>query len=105
MTKLYISEPEPRDSAPILVVDEDNNDIAYFYHNEDAGVPQSYEEALAMAKALVNAEEYRSALIHIRGAHTPDQPADSAADEISWVMRHVGDLRRVAANALDRGNT
>ena len=53
-------------------------------------------------EAKITPEEiYRSALIHIRGSYTPDQPADSAADEVSWVMRHVGDLRRVAANALD----
>jgi hypothetical protein len=50
-----------------------------------------------LTKALEKAE---AALIYIRGAHTPDQPADSSVDEISWVMRHVGDLRRVAANAL-----
>jgi hypothetical protein len=102
--KLYISEPELKEGChvgQILVHDDENNDIAYFLHNEDATVPQSYETALAMARALVNAEEYRTALIHIRGSYTPDQPADSAADEVSWVMRHVGGLRRVAANALD----
>ena len=99
--KLFISEPEPRDSGPIMVYDADMNDIAEFFHDEHATVCQSYETALMLAKALVEAERYRAALVDIRGAHVPDQPADSASDEVSWVMRHVGDLRRTAANALD----
>ena len=51
--QLYISEPEPRESGPILVVDEDHNDIAEFFHNEHATVPQTYETALALAQKLV----------------------------------------------------
>jgi hypothetical protein len=100
--KLFISEPEPRSSGPILVCDDDMNDIAEFFHDEQATVTTSYETALALARALVKAEEYRAALIDIAGSHTPDQPADSAADEVSWVMRHVGTLRRMAANALEK---
>ena len=53
--KLYISEPEPRDSGAILVCDDDHNDIAEFYHNEHATVGQSYEVALMLANALVAA--------------------------------------------------
>jgi len=53
--QLYISEPEPRESGPILVYDEDHNDIAEFFHNEHATVGQSYETALALAQKLVSA--------------------------------------------------
>lgn len=55
MTKLRISEPEPRDSGPILVCDETHNDIAEFFHNEHATVDQTYETALALAQKLVAA--------------------------------------------------
>ncbi len=48
------------------------------------------------------AEIMRSALLDIRNSHTPEQPASSNCDEVSWVMQHVGALRRLAANALDR---
>jgi hypothetical protein len=43
---------DDRDHA-ILVGDEDNNDIAEFYHSDHATVSQSYETALALAKQLV----------------------------------------------------
>lgn len=56
--KLYISEPEPRESGPILVHDDDHNDIAEFFHNEHATVSQSYEIALTLAKCLVEASDY-----------------------------------------------
>lgn len=46
-------------------------------------------------------EIMRGALLDIRGFHVPDQPASSQADEVSWVMQHVGRLRGIAANALD----
>jgi hypothetical protein len=52
---LEISEPEPRDSGAILVIDTDHNDIAEFYHNEHATVSTSYETALMLAQTLVNA--------------------------------------------------
>lgn len=39
----------------ILICDENNNDIAEFYHNEHATVEQSYETALMLAKKLVEA--------------------------------------------------
>jgi hypothetical protein len=41
-----------RDHA-ILVCDEQHNDIAEFFHSDHATVSQSYETALALAKALV----------------------------------------------------
>lgn len=53
--KLSVSEPEDRCSGPILVCDDDLNDIAEFYHSEHATVGQSYETALKLAQALVNA--------------------------------------------------
>jgi len=52
--KLYISEPSERHAGPILVGDEDHNDIAEFFHNEYALVGQSYETALELAQAFVN---------------------------------------------------
>lgn len=57
--KLYISEPEPRESGAILVCDEAHNDIAEFFHSEHATVGQSYETALMLAKALVEANNAR----------------------------------------------
>lgn len=46
-------------------------------------------------------ERFRNALLNIRQSHVPDQPASSQADEVSWVMQHVGRLRKIAADALD----
>jgi hypothetical protein len=46
-------------------------------------------------------EGLRNALLAIRQSHVPDQPASSGADEVSWVMQHVGRLRKIAADALD----
>jgi hypothetical protein len=51
---LYISEPEPRSSGPILVCDADHNDVAEFFHNEHATVGQSYEVALSLAQRLAD---------------------------------------------------
>jgi hypothetical protein len=56
--KLFISEPDPHSSGPILIYDEDNNDIAEFFHNENATVPQSYDTALSLACLLVSAEQH-----------------------------------------------
>ena len=51
-SRLRIASAE-RDGA-ILVCDDDNNDVAEFFHNEHATVSQSFETALAYARALVN---------------------------------------------------
>ncbi|MCK1577737.1 hypothetical protein [Bradyrhizobium sp. 174] len=55
--KLYISEPEPRESGAILISDDDRNDVAEFFHNEHATVGQSYETALALAQKLVTGDD------------------------------------------------
>lgn len=39
----------------ILVCDEDNNDIAEFFHSDHATVSQSYETALMLARRMVEA--------------------------------------------------
>jgi hypothetical protein len=57
--KLRISEPSTRAAGPILVIDEDHNDIAEFFHNEHATVPQSYDKALILAKLLVDSADLR----------------------------------------------
>ena len=44
---------DDRDHA-ILVCDENNNDIAEFYHSDHATVDQSYETALRLANILVD---------------------------------------------------
>lgn len=49
-------------------------------------------------------EIMRNALSEIKHAHVPDQPATSQADETTWVMQHVGAIRKIAADALDRIN-
>lgn len=51
---------------------------------------------------LINVEIMESALRDIVAAHVPDQPASSQVDETSWVMQHVGKIRAIAKNALDR---
>jgi hypothetical protein len=53
--KLFISEPHERHAGPILIHDQDYNDIAEFYHCEHATVEQTYEDALRLAKLLVEA--------------------------------------------------
>jgi hypothetical protein len=40
------------------------------------------------------------ALQEIADSHIPDQPGDSAGDELVWAQRHVGKLRGIALNAL-----
>ena len=49
----------------------------------------------------MNEERLRNALKDIRAAHLPDQPASSSADEVTWVMQHVGRIRKIAADALE----
>ncbi len=44
----------------------------------------------------------RSALLDIRAASIPDQPATSGADEVTWVTVHVAVIRRLAEHALNR---
>lgn len=53
------------------------------------------------AKSQAREDIFRSALLDIRNAHVPDQPAHSQADETTWVMQHVGNIRRIASKALD----
>lgn len=50
---LSIIEPSEPAAGSILVVDQDNNDIAEFHHCENATVGQTYAEALRLAQALV----------------------------------------------------
>jgi len=45
---------DSRDTS-ILVCDEQNNDIAEFYHNGQATVDQSYETALMLANKFCDA--------------------------------------------------
>lgn len=59
--KLSIIEPVNREHA-ILVCDEDSNDIAEFFHNDHATVEQTYEEALRLARLLVEANNASGAL-------------------------------------------
>jgi hypothetical protein len=51
--KLEIASSD-RDHA-ILVCDEDRNDIAEFFHSDNATVGQSYETAMMLARKLVEA--------------------------------------------------
>lgn len=47
---LEVSEPSERHRGPILLHDADNNDVAEFFHCEEATVQQSYEQALYLAR-------------------------------------------------------
>lgn len=60
MATLRIIEPSTRSAGPILIVDEDNNDIAEFYHREHATVGNSYEAALGYAERFVEASAFTS---------------------------------------------
>lgn len=57
--------------------------------------PNGFEAGLRQADIL------RSALLDIKAAHVPDQPAHSQADETTWVMQHVGTIRRIASKAIE----
>jgi len=50
---LSIVEPSEPAAGAILIVDQDNNDIAEFHHCENATVGQTYAEALHLAQALI----------------------------------------------------
>lgn len=54
---LRISEPENRHqpTGSIMVFDAAHNDIAEFLHSDYATVGQTYEQALALAEALISA--------------------------------------------------
>lgn len=88
--KLSISEPFQRGDGPILIHDQDHNDVAEFFHNERHTVPQSYETALALAKQLV-------------------QPTTASAPELkSWrteldeVISHLGGAVMQSTDKDDR---
>ena len=105
--KLYVSEPHERHAGPILVADEDHNDIAEFYHNEHATVGQSYETALALAKALVELSEppsldYDALEKNLRVVEENRRARTMIDDEVKS-SNHKGDrleacLRRIIAN-------
>jgi hypothetical protein len=63
--KLYILEPSTRDAGPILVCDEDHNEVAEFFHNEHATVGQSYETALQLAERLVSCDHAQQTWVPI----------------------------------------
>jgi hypothetical protein len=44
---------------------------------------------------------FRRALERIATSHVPDQPAGNDVDETVWIMWHVRDLRKIAADALE----
>lgn len=48
--ELTVHEPSEPHVGAILLCDEANNDIAEFFHGDHATVPQSYADALALAK-------------------------------------------------------
>lgn len=68
---LAIVEPSEPAAGAILVVDQDNNDIAEFYHCEQAIVGQTYAEALQLAQALVAAFGSRNVSGNENGKEPP----------------------------------
>lgn len=94
-----------RDQA-ILVGDEDDNDIAEFYHNEHATVGQSYETALALAHKLVETSSWECGA-RKQGTAAGNDPADCNwpvcgcdpyADKIISALQEMGLL----VNAADQ---
>jgi hypothetical protein len=67
MRKFTLSLIEPSEPAAgaILVTDQDNNDIAEFYHSEHATVGQSYDEALTLAALAAAAPSMAAALLAV----------------------------------------
>lgn len=55
---------------------------------------------MARDDALAERDRLRAALEAISGFHTPSQPMTDEGNELSWVLRHVGTLRRIAHVAL-----
>ncbi len=50
--RYYISEPEDRCDGPIMITDDEHNDVAEFNHCEYATVTTTYEEALFLAEMI-----------------------------------------------------
>lgn len=93
--KLYVSEPSERHTGPILVCDEDgHNDIAEFFHNEHATVSQSYETALGLAQALVEASAPVIATEAQMRELYCDEDDDPTEPMQEIVTTHDGDWRR-----------
>lgn len=65
---LTVNEPTEHAADAIYVHDEDDNDIATFFHSEHATVGQSYETALRLATLLVKANNGPSPADPIRAA-------------------------------------
>lgn len=56
MSKLYLNEPLKSSDGPIVVSDEQHNDVAEFFHDEESTVKVTYTEALIYAQTLIKAE-------------------------------------------------
>lgn len=76
---LTVNEPTERADDAIYIHDEDNNDIATFFHSEHATVGQSYETALRLARLLVEANNG----VEARPAATPPSAAGSSGSGVT----------------------
>jgi hypothetical protein len=85
--KLYISEPSERHAGPILVCDEAHNDIAEFFHNEEATVGQNYETALALAHSLVSLREAAKFAMKAIDRCVSDGVDDDLKDALDLLVR------------------
>lgn len=65
-------------------------------------IPARRIEQWAAEAADLNIEvaRLRGILQAISKMHLPDQPAESAGDELSWAKRHIGLMRKVAFDSL-----
>lgn len=52
--------------------------------------------------AATEIERLVSTLQEIADAHVPDQPATSPLSETQWLVQHIRNLRRAAADELER---
>lgn len=87
---LSIIEPSEPCAGAILIVDQDNNDIAEFYHSEHATVGQSYEGALFLARLSAAAPSMKEALEAIRDSLLSHQfSAKGTMDLIDVVLPKV----------------
>jgi hypothetical protein len=69
------------------------------------GLAPKHECRCEKEETATRADIFRSALLDIKAAHVPDQPASSQADEVSWVMQHIGMIRRIASKALEEASS
>ncbi|GJD41361.1 WYL domain-containing protein [Methylobacterium bullatum] len=98
--RLRVNEPTERAADAIYIHDEDDNDIATFFHSEHATVGQSYETALRLATLLVEANNGG-------GASSPGDPVRSSEKVTLDYTNYRGEraIRTITPWGVEWGST